>query len=285
MINRNRRNSTTNRTQQKTAEPVRLQKRIYHDPLSNHETHSGGHRQAKNRSVSSRAVSGILSIFLGLAAAAFTYLPTFRIQKPVIHGYSVINDEEIAYYTGLNNLPFYQADPKFIRETLLKRYPEIRDVKINLSFPSSIEILMEQRKPIIEWDFGGSKFWIDEEGTVIKENSSDEELIYVLANSFPGAKSRSDRKIPSSFSKNVLQSIIRINEKRPKGKTLFYTYDNGFGWDTQSGYRLWLGKNSNALDEKLKMAESIQEYFKKEEIEPDMLSLEFTHAPYYRFSE
>ena len=97
MINRNRRNSTTNRTQQKTAEPVRLQKRIYHDPLSNQETHSGGHRQAKNRSVSSRAVSGILSIFLGLAAAAFTYLPTFRIHKPVIHGYSVINVEEIAF--------------------------------------------------------------------------------------------------------------------------------------------------------------------------------------------
>ena len=285
MTNRNRRNSTTNRSQQNSAEPVRLQTRKYHDPLSDHETHTIGQIQKKNRTVNSRVVSGILSILLGMAAAAFTYLPTFRIQRPVINGYSQINVEEITYYTGLKNLPFYQADPKFIRETLLKRYPEIRDVKINLSFPSSIEILMEQRKPIIEWDFGGSMFWIDEEGTVLKENSSDAELIYVLANSFPGAKSRSDRKIPSSFSKNILQSIIQMAERCPKGKTLFYTYDNGFGWDSQSGYRLWLGKNSNALDEKLKMAESIQEYFSKEEIMPDMLSLEFTHAPYYRFSE
>jgi len=278
-------NNKSNRNQQKTAEPVHLQTRKNFHSISEREPVAYGLKLKRKRSISSRAISGILSIILGLAAAAFTFVPAFRIQKPIVNGYSQINVEEISYYTGLKNLPIYQVDPEFIRISLLKRYPEIREVKINLSFPSSIEILMEQRNPVIEWDFGGSKFWIDEEGTVMKENSSDAAVIYVLANSFPGAKNRSDRKIPASFSQNVLQSIIQINKRRPEGKKLFYTYDNGFGWDSPFGYRLWLGKNGNSLDEKLKMSESIQNYFSKEEIEPDMLSLEFTHAPYYRFSE
>jgi len=66
---------------------------------------------------------------------------------------------------------------------------------------------------------------------------------------------------------------------------LFYTYDNGYGWETDYGYTLWVGIDDSELTEKMKMAESIEKYFKENEIQPDMLSLEFTQAPYYRYAE
>ena len=46
-----------------------------------------------------------------------------------------------------------------------------------------------------------------------------------------------------------------------------------------------LEKNDNDMEEKLRMQESLTEYFHKNEIQPVMVSLEFKDAPYYRFLE
>ncbi len=283
MQNQDKGRKSGRRNQPVNAESAPLQTRRYHGSFSGGQNILSG--QKKKPRVNPRLVSGILSLLLTLAASAFTFFPFFRVQTPVISGSTRMSAEEITYYTGLRNLPIYQVDPEMIRSTLLKRYPEIRDISVSLEYPSSVNIIIEQRNPLIEWDFGGSKFWIDEDGTVMNENLSPEKQVYVLADSFPGAKNRADRKIPAKFSRKTVDSILHLGRILPEGKTLFFTYENGFGWDTDTGYRLWLGMNDTALEEKLAMAESLKNYFLEEEIEPDMLSLEFTHAPYYRFSE
>lgn len=285
MAKQDRINRSGKRNQNNIAESVHLQTRKHYGSFRDSESILSSQKQKKITKINTRLISGILSLILGISAAAFTFVPYFRVQTPAVTGSTQINIEEITYYTGLRNLPIYMVDPEMIRDSLLKRYPEIRDIHVTLVLPSSVDIVMEQRNPVIEWDFGGSTFWIDEDGTVMKESSSQSKMVYVLANSFPGAKSRTDRNVPASFSRKALNSILHFGSVLPEGKTLFYSYDNGFGWDTNAGYRLWLGINDNGLDEKLAMAESLKKYFAEEEIEPDMLSLEFMHAPYYRFSE
>lgn len=284
MQNQDGKRRVSRRNQPPQAEPARLQIRRDSASFSDSEN-LFGMRKAKRNSMNARLVSGILSLLLAVAASAFTFLPGFRVQAPVVSGSTRMSVEEITYYTGLRNLPIYQVDPELIRSTLLKRYPEIRDIAVTVAFPSEVNILIQQRKALVEWDFGGSKFWIDQDGRVMNENLAEGDKIYVLGDSFPGAKNRSDRKVPSKFSSKVVRSILNFGGVLPEGKTLFYTYENGFGWDTDAGYRLWLGSNDNALDEKLAMAESLKKYFIEEEIEPDMVSLEYTHAPYYRFSQ
>ena len=48
---------------------------------------------------------------------------------------------------------------------------------------------------------------------------------------------------------------------------------------------LWIGVNDSGLNEKMAMANGLDRYFKANEIEPEMLSLEFINAPYYRFAD
>jgi cell division protein FtsQ len=240
---------------------------------------------AKRRQVNVRWISGILLVLLALSAFALATMPQFRVSKPTVSGSNLINLEEITYYTGLRSIPLFMVDPESIRQTLLKRYPEAKDVKVKAMFPNQVDITLEQRKPILEWDFGGSKFWVDDQGIVMKELTEPSEMMYVLANSFPGARNKFDRKVPESFTTHMLKTLKDIYAVKPEDGTLFYTYENGYGWMTKGEFTLWLGRDSNDLDEKLKMAESLANYFKEEEIFPEMLSLEFPGAPYYRFSE
>ena len=235
---------------------------------------------------SARVVSLILTILLSGAAAAFTFLPQFRVMAPEVSSSDQINMEEIIYYTGLRDIPIYQADPAEISDVLLKRYPQTREINVSVELPASVKIDLIPRVPIIEWDFGGSKIWIDDEGMVLQgQFTTQSDLIYVLSNSFPGAKNKNDRKFPQKFSNKMLESLIQINQAKPQGKTLFFTYDNGYGWQHDKGYTLWIGIDNTQLDEKMKMAESLETYFTENEIEPEMLSLEFTQAPYFRYAE
>ena len=235
---------------------------------------------------SARVVSLILTILLSGAAAAFTFLPQFRVMAPEVSSSDQINMEEIIYYTGLRDIPIYQADPGEISDVLLKRYPQTREINVSVEMPASVKIDLIPRMPIIEWDFGGSKIWIDDEGMVLQgQYTAQSDLIYVLSNSFPGAKNKNDRKFPQKFSNKMLESLIQINQAKPQDKTLYFTYDNGYGWQLDKGYTLWIGIDNTQLDEKMKMAESLETYFTENEIEPEMLSLEFTQAPYFRFAE
>lgn len=247
---------------------------------------SGVKNPSRKKRKNARIVSAVLTILLSCAAAAFSFLPQFRVIAPEVSGIEQVNMEEIIYYTGLRDIPIYMSNPAQIRQVLLKRYPEIREMNVTVELPQTVRIEMLKRIPVIEWDFGGSKIWIDEDGTILKESpSASANLIYVLSNSFPGAKNKNDRKFPEKFSKKMMQSVIAINQVKPQGKKLFYTYDNGYGWETDYGYTLWVGIDDSELTEKMKMAESIEKYFKENEIQPDMLSLEFTQAPYYRYAE
>lgn len=240
---------------------------------------------SRHRQLNVRWISGALFVLLALAAFALFTMPQFRVSKPVVSGSNLINVEEITYYTGLRSMPLFMIDPEVIRETLLKRYPEAKDVSVKAMFPDQVEIVLVQRLPILEWDFGGSKFWVDDQGIVMKELTEPNQMMYVLANSFPGAKNKFDRKIPESLTANMMKTLKDIYAAKPADKTLFYTYENGYGWMTDGEYTLWLGMDSNDLEEKLKMAASLDKYFKQEEILPEMLSLEFPSAPYYRFAE
>ncbi len=262
-------------------------------PLQSRTTYST-YRQAdrildtqknEGKSLNSRWVSGILSILLAVMLGAFSWMDQFRIHTPAITGSTEINIDEIIYYAGLHNRPVFEIDPDAIQNTLLKRYPELRSVKVSVSLPAKMAIELEPNIAVIKWDFGGSHFWIDQDGQVLNETKNDTDAVYVLANSFPGAKNPNDRNIPQSFTLNTLHSILHISKYVPKGKTLYYTYDNGFGWDTDNGWRFFIGTNDVSIDEKMAMEDSLTKYFKKEEIEPVMVSLEFKNAPYYQLAE
>lgn len=265
-------------------EPVSLQTRKNYNAF---EGSASLLRTSKNRGrmLDARWVSGFLALVLSAMLGAYSFMPIFRVEQPVISGMDSINSDEIGYYTGARGKPVFMLDPQAMEKTLMKRYSDIRSAEVTIELPATLDIHLTERIPTVEWDFGGSQFWIDEDGKVLNESHSQATTIHVVANSFPGAKNAADREIPYAFSRDTFQSMLTIGRLVPQNKTLYYTYENGYGWDTDQGWRLFYGKTDTDIEEKQRMAESITKYLLENDIQPAILSLEFKDAPYYRFSE
>lgn len=234
---------------------------------------------------SGRWISAIFVLIFGLLAAGYAYLPQFRFDNINIYGMNNVNKNEIIYFTGAKGVPVFAVNPSEIRSTLLRHYQEIYDAEVTIDFPAVMTIRLTERIPVVEWDFGGSRFWIDKDGMVLNESISREETIHVYADSYPGAPSQGDRDLPLYFSKDVLKTITTMGKMVPEGKPLIYTFKNGFGWDTDDEWRVFFGKTDTDMEEKLRMLASLTTYFHANEIQPVLVSLEFKDAPYYRFLE
>ena len=237
------------------------------------------------RSGNGRWISGIFVLLFGVLAAGYAFLPQFRFSNINIVGMNNVNKNEIIYFSGAKGVPVFAVNPSAIRSTLLRHYQEIYDAEVTIDFPAVMTIALTERIPVVEWDFGGSRFWIDRDGMVLNESISREETIHVFADSYPGAPSQQDRDLPLYFSKDALKTIVTMGNLVPEGKPLIYTFKNGFGWDTDDEWRVFFGKTDSDMEEKLRMLKSLTNYFHDNEIQPVMVSLEFKDAPYYRFLE
>jgi len=266
----------------KMPDPVRMQTfNTYNQETENYLERT----KRKNKKFNARWVSGFFALLFGAAAGCYAFLPQFRFDQISILGMEKISKDEIVYFSGAKGKPVFTVNPAAIRETLLRHYHDVYDAEVRIDFPAEMTIELQERVPVVEWDFGGSKFWIDRQGTVLNESNSQREVIHVYADSYPGAIDQQDRDIPSSFSKDVLRTIETMGKYAPKDKLLYFTYKNGFGWDTEEGWRIFFGKTDTDMDEKLRMKDSLTEYFLKNEIQPVFVSLEYKDAPYYRFVE
>ncbi|MBR6088283.1 MAG: FtsQ-type POTRA domain-containing protein, partial [Anaerolineaceae bacterium] len=209
-------------------------------------------KRLRSQNLSMRLFSGILTMIIGLLLAGYVYLPQFRFNDIRITGMDRINKNEIIYFTGAKGKPVFAVNPSEVRRTLLQHYQEFYDVDVTIGFPAEMEIMLTERVPVVEWDFGGSRFWIDQDGKVLNESNSQEKTIHVYADSYPGALYQEDRDIPFYFSRDVLKTIVTMGNLVPEGKPLIYTYRNGFGWDTDDGWRIFFGKTDDDIEEKLR---------------------------------
>lgn len=246
---------------------------------------SGSGKKRARLHFTSRWISGFFMLVFTGALGFYAFAPMFRVTGLELKGMSTINREEADYFTGVKNLPIFMIDPEHIEQVMTGRYENIRGAEVSLELPNRVEVMLRERIAAVMWDFGGSQFLIDDEGRVLEEGHVTDDTIRIVADSFPGGSDKADRDIPQRFSADTFHSMLTMGSLVPEGKTLYFTFDNGYGWDTDDGWRIFYGKNDTDIEEKLRMAESIGEYLRKEEIEPVIVSLEFKDAPYYRYSE
>jgi hypothetical protein len=57
---------------------------------------------------------------------------------------------------------------------------------------------------------------------------------------------------------------------------------HGLGWNDGFGWVVFFGKDTEEMDQKLKVYRVLAKRLKKENPRPELISVEYLHAPYYR---
>jgi hypothetical protein len=231
-------------------------------------------------------------LILALCAAALVSMWTmdpFIVRGAEIHGNVRIATEDIRAALGVMNHPAALLNPAQIEYNLLYSFPDISGVQIETSLPAGVVVTISERQPVVAWNQDGQTVWVDAQGFAFPPRGAVDGLVTVQAAGTPpavGDPSQSQSFGAHAFLSGELTSTITgLSTILPEGASIIYDPDYGLGWNDPGGWQAFFGKNRGDISAKLLVYQSLVDYLAQQNIQPELISVEFPDAPFYRVEQ
>jgi cell division protein FtsQ len=238
-----------------------------------------------------RWISGLIAI----TCAAILFL-MWSVEPFIVHSAKVIGNErlgasDINAVLGVVGKSIVLASPEQMKYNLQAAFPELKDVRVSVGFPGSVTVRVIERKPLIAWQQDNKVSWIDADGVAFPPRGAAEGLIPVLALGDPPAIETDPNyeninlMVKPLLTPQTVQGMQSMLAYMPEGTTLIYEPDYGLGWDDSRGWKAYFGKTSGDMALKITMYQAIVDNLTQRGITPDMVSVEYPNAPFYRLGQ
>jgi len=261
--------------------------------------------------VSWRAASFVLLVFIAGALYFMWSSPRFQVQAPEVHGLKRLTRGDVTRVLALRNATVVTLDETGLQEKLLTSFPEFSSASVSIDLPNSVVITVTERVPVLVWLQDSRSILVDEQGMTFqaRDDAALSALPVVKAAGPPPPLPGEDAVVDTdevtaediqaaALSREVVKefrptamflpepvtAILELAEVVPSGAELIYEPAHGFGWQDGRGWPVYFGDLAN-LDIKLNAYSAIVEKIEASGGEPELISVEFIHAPYYRMVE
>jgi len=232
-----------------------------------------------------RTVSGLLTaLMLGLVIYLWTS-PNYRIYMVEVTGLQRLTTNDINTVAGLSGQPIFAVDPQQVRKDLQQAFPDMKNISVKVSLPARVQIKAQERQPVISWIQDGREQWIDMEGNAFPPRGDAGKLIRVEAMSNPPVIMKASPMDLSFLKPEMVGVIIRMAMKAPKNTPLLFDSTHGLGWKDAFNCQVYFGMDILDMDQKLLVYQALAARLQKDGIQPDLISVEYLRAPYYRVEQ
>ncbi len=265
--------------------------------------------ERKKIKVGWRVISGLLALLLSVILVSAWQSPDYKVGNITVLGNQRITQEEIINSLKITGTPVFLVNPGLIQTMLEDAFPELNQIKVEVSLPNQVEISVGERQPLITWNVNDQLLWIDSEGYVLPVRGVSGETLtiksYALPNFYyPSQDGEEAFTIEKSYLRlndwtelsnsmkwysyhrkidpSLLKAIIDLNAVIPYEKMLLFDPHRGLGWNDQRGWKIFVGFDVEHIGEKWLMYEKIVSELSSRSIQPTLISVEYLHAPYYR---
>jgi cell division protein FtsQ len=242
-------------------------------------------------SLGPRLVSGILLVITGLIIMTMWNSPNFQVSGAQVSGNLRISEADINAALLVIGKPIFSVVPAEIELNLLKVYPGIASVDVQISLPNQVIVNISERIPAIAWQRqDGSTDWIDANGIKFSSGEQMENLVTIVAYGDPPtplapAADASLALVPSApvfIEPSLITTITDLVGIAPQGAVIIYDPAYGLGWIDPRGWLVYLGENTKDVTMKLNIYQAIIDKLSQEGVQPTMISVEYLDAPFYR---
>ncbi|HQC64087.1 MAG TPA: FtsQ-type POTRA domain-containing protein [Anaerolineaceae bacterium] len=260
-------------------------------------------------SVGMRVFSGILALLLLVGVISMLKSDSFKVNPNGINirGNFRVSNAEIASKLSSYGTRIIEVEPNKIEQVIIRDFPDIKTVKVGVSLPANLNVLVVERIPSIIWfvdateETEASQIWIDDEGYSFEVRGAASLPIEVYANTTPPPpfkpvemekptapeETETEEEVFKEPEPNVdprlVEAIQALNQLKPQGTQLRYDARRGLGWvDPNYGWMVYFGRSAEHLDLKMAQYQKIAELILERNLQPTLISLEFLHAPYFR---
>lgn len=193
--------------------------------------------------LTARAFSfALLLIVIGLGAW-LALDDRFYVNSINVTGNARVSAASIVEKSGVQGTHIFWLKPEEVARQLLAALPSIRSAKMSCTFPAECTLQVEERQPIVAWQYGKALTWIDADHVAFAaEGKSVGPLITIEATQgpalFPGE--RADQQ--------SIDAALAVAQAMPEVQHYRYTTQYGLEFDDARGFPVYLGLGWNMAD-------------------------------------
>lgn len=265
-----------------------------------------------------RLLSGLIAITMLVGIYSMLNSPYFVVNSVEVQGLQRITAQEVNEMLNLQEESVINIDGKAIQDKLVNEYPELTDVRVNVTLPNYVSISAVERTPVIAVQKGDSITWMDAEGVLFPQRGDAGPLLTIhteddlplasasgvvpsaptaVADSAdPGsdaaqpvaAAALSRQKATRELTKvdpSFILAAEALSKKLPPDSTLVYNRLNGLGWTDPQGTQVYLGNDTSQFETKFNVYQQITQYLADQGQKATLIDVEQISAPFYRLEQ
>jgi hypothetical protein len=233
-----------------------------------------------------RWISFLLVALCGVALYFVTSDSYFTVSSANVIGNNRVSADEISSALGVMGLPAAMLNPAQVEYNLLAAFPDIATAQVEINLPAEIVVTVSERQPIAAWQQDGQTVWVDAQGYAFPPRGFVEGLVTINALSAPPVPANVDLTqvigARPFLSEEMAAALMILSPHVPQGSSLVYDPRYGLGWTDPRGWQAYFGHTHGDVNTKLQVYQSMVDYLIKQGITPQLISVEYPDAPFYR---
>lgn len=235
-----------------------------------------------------RLVSGLLVGMLAFTLYSIWNAPMYIVSAVEVEGLRRLSSFDINAVANVTGKSVFEVDPQQINRDLQLAFMELESVSVDITLPAVVKVSVVERQPVLVWEEDGRSMWIDSKGVAFPPRGEEGPSILVRAEDVPLSSPSSleadeqGESMSRYLPPHLVSAILAISTQAPENTPLVYTNDHGLGWRDSRGWEVYFGMDTDDMEMKLRLYKTLVKSLKKEKIQPELISVEYVHAPYFR---
>ena len=254
-----------------------------------------------------RAVSGLLAVMMIACLFLLWKLPAFQVSAVEAEGLQRLSVADLNAVMDVLGSSVFSLDPPALEQALIRYFPELADISVRVGLPARVSVGVTERQPVLSWYQDSREVWVDADGVAFVPRGNPGELVRVQGSGetpeaiagvvVPAANSLQDGTIyvpatpldktgepkePARLPGDLVQAILTLGGQVPAETQLVYDSHYGLGWEDPLGWEVFFGRQTSDMAQRLVVYQGVVDYLTSHGLQPELVSVEFIHAPYYR---
>jgi cell division protein FtsQ len=259
-----------------------------------------------------RALSGTMAVMMIACLFLMWKSPAFLVNTVEAEGLERLTVGDLNTVMDILGGSIFTIDPPAVEQLLRQSFPELAEVTVNTGLPARVSINVVERQPVLSWFQDNREVWVDGEGVTFMPRGNPGTLvrveghgitpaaiaavvipaagslppgtIYVPAVTQDGAADGEEMVLaqPERLPVELVQAILTLGSQVPAETQLVYDGQYGLGWEDPLGWEVYFGYQTSEMEQRLVVYQGVVQYLTHQGLQPELVSVEFVHAPYYR---
>ena len=254
-----------------------------------------------------RAISGLLAVMMVACLFFMWKSPAFQVNTVEAEGLQRLTIGDLNAVMDILGNSVFGLNTADIEATLSQAFPELSEISVTAGLPARVSINVVERQPVLAWYQEGQEVWVDAEGVAFPPRGDPGVLVRVLGHGtlpeaiaaasmlagttlpngvlvMPGmtGEAAEEPAEPARLSVELVQAILTLGAQVPAETQLVFDSQHGLGWEDALGWEVYFGTQAGDMDLRLQVYAGVADYLTRRGIQPELVSVAFPHAPYYR---